>query len=74
MWPAGGFHRSLVDPCKKHQRQQCSPNLMYMGMWGYSGGGGGGGGENQWGRLSHVHTWVYLVPEDLKWNDPFNNE
>lgn len=45
---------------------------MYMGMWGYS--GGGGGGENQWGRLSHVHTWVYLVPEDLKWNDPFNNE
>lgn len=33
---------------------------------------GGGYSTTKWGEV--VHTWVYLVPVDLEWNDPFNNE
>ncbi len=34
--------------------------------------GGGGYSTSQRGEV--VHTWVYLVPDDLKWNYPFNNK
>lgn len=48
-----------MDPVQKHQ----SPNLTCMR-----------------GRLcgdgfsTHQSTWVCLVPDDLEWNEPFNDD
>lgn len=69
-----GFHRSPVDPCQKLQRQQWSPNLMYMSAPGGCGVGWWVLCKQKGERLSKVHTWVCLVPDDLDWDDPFNNE
>lgn len=76
---AGVFHRSQMDPGQKHQ----SPNLTYMRgrLCGCDGGreGGGVSGVGAWGGLmgslhTKVHTWVCLVPDDLEWNEPFNDD
>lgn len=64
---AGVFHRSQMDPGQKHQ----SLNQMYMRgrLCGCDGGG------RVMGSLqTKVHTWVCLVPDDLEWNEPFNDD
>lgn len=70
----GGFHRpggpmsetskTTVKP--KSDVYVCMPVGIWWGLMGTL--------QAKGGRLSPVHTWVYLVPDDLEWNDPFNKE
>lgn len=61
-----------MDPGQKHQ----SLNLTYRRgrLCGCDGGGAGGGWVVMGSLQTKVHTWVCLVPDDLEWNEPFNDD